>query len=533
MHHRRLNVVLAVLLVFAVLPGRGDRNCAHADATDGAPASPKLLTLHARTRVETKPGSGRFNAVTRPLAWDPARTAIVVCDMWNVHWCQGATKRVAEMAPRMNEVLVAARNRGVLIIHCPSNTLKFYEGTAQRERARRAAPVATKVPLRNSCNLDVKREGRLPIDDSDGGCDCNPPCKQGSPWTRQIDTLKIEPPDAITDSAEAVYLMKQRGIENVVVMGVHTNMCVLGRPFAIRQLVDQGFHVVLMRDMTDTMYSSRRSPFVSHFTGTDLVVEHIEKHWCPTITSVDLLGGHEFRFAADRRPRVVILMAEPEYATDRTLPTFAAEELGKDFRVSLIFGSQNGREELPGLEALGDADALLVSVRRRPLKPEQMKILRDYVARGKPVLGIRTASHAFSLHGAQPPAGLETWESWDADVFGGHYVGHHGNGAQVKIDSAPQAVDNPILKAMVRAGSSGGEPLVGHGSLYRVSPLAGSATPLFIGSIPGKPDEPVVWTNQRADGGKSFYTSLGHPDDFSEPAFRKLLVAALHWLTGT
>jgi hypothetical protein len=345
--------------------------------------------------------------------------------------------------------------------------------------------------------------------------------------------LKIEPPDAITDSAEAVYLMKERGIENVIVMGVHTNMCVLGRPFAIRQLVDQGLHVVLMRDMTDTMYSSRRPPFVSHFTGTDLVVEHIEKHWCPTITSVDLLGGHEFRFADDHRPRVVIVMAEPEYATDRTLPKFASEELGKDFRVSLIFGGQDGREDLPGLEALGDTDVFLVSVRRRPLKPAQMKILRDYVARGKPVLGIRTASHAFSLHGAQPPAGLETWESWDADVFGGHYVGHQGNGPKVVIEPAPHAGDNPIVKTARVAGSSGGEPLVGHGSLYRVSPLAGSATPLFTGSIPGKPAEPVAWINQRADGGKSFYTSLGHPDDFSEPGFRKLLVAALHWLTGT
>src|SRR5580704_5881226 len=458
------NLSLAVLLLVMAGARRGDRDCQGAETAAGGSAKP--LALHARTRVETKPGSGRFNAVTRPLAWYPAKTAIVVCDMWNVHWCSDATKRVAEMAPRMNEVLVAARNQGVLIIHCPSSTMKFYEGTEQRERARRAASIVTKVPLRQSCNLDVKREGRLPIDDSDGGCECDPPCKQGSPWTRQIDTLKIEAPDAITDSAEAVYLMKERGIENVIVMGVHTNMCVLGRPFAIRQLVDQGFHVVLMRDMTDTMYSSRRPPFVSHFTGTDLVVEHIEKHWCPTITSVDLLGGHEFRFAADRRPRVVILMAEPEYATDRTLPTFAAEELGKDFRVSLIFGSQNGREELPGLEALGDADALLVSVRRRPLKPEQMKILRDYVARAKPVLGIRTASHAFSLHGAQPPAGLETWESWDADVFGGHYVGHHGNGSKVKVEPAPHAVDNPILKAVVAAGSSGGEPLVGHGSLY-------------------------------------------------------------------
>jgi hypothetical protein len=280
------------------------------------------------------------------------------------------------------------------------------------------------------------------------------------------------------------------------------------------------------------MYSSHSAPFVSHFTGTDLVVEHIEKHWCPTITSVDFLGGREFRFAEDRRPRAVIVMAEPEYATERTLPKFAAEELGKDFRVSLIFGSQTDRTDLPGLEALSDADVLLVSVRRRPLKPDQMKLLRDYVARGKPVLGIRTASHAFSMHGTKPLLGLETWESWDADVFGGHYVGHHGKSPKVQIEPASEGAGNPILNAVAANGSARGEPLVGNGSLYRVRPLSNSAKPLLIGSIPGKPDEPVAWINQRADGGKSFYTSLGHPDDFSEPAFRQLLVSALHWLTA-
>ena len=263
--------------------------------------------------------------------------------MWNEHWCRGATRRVAEMAPRMNEVLAAARRQGVLIIHCPSDTMKYYAGTPQRKVAQQAAHLATKKPLRNSCGLDRGREGKLPIDDSDGGCDCDPPCKQRSPWRHEIDTLQIAPADAITDSVEAIYLMRERGIDNVIVMGVHTNMCVLGRPFSIRQLVDQGFNVVLMRDMTDTMYNSRSAPFVSHFTGTDLVVEHIEKHWCPTIASTDFLGGHEFRFAEDRRPTLAVLIAEPEYDTNRTLPEFAAKELGKDFRVNLIFGSETDR----------------------------------------------------------------------------------------------------------------------------------------------------------------------------------------------
>ncbi len=73
--------------------------------------------------------------------------------------------------------------------------------------------------------------------------------------------------------------------------------------------------------------------------------------------------------------------------------------------------------------------------------------------------------------------------------------------------------------------------LVGNGSLYRVRPLAPTTTAILIGQIPGQPAEPVAWVNHRSDGGVSFYTSLGHPDDFAEPAFRKLLVAALRVLT--
>jgi nicotinamidase-related amidase/type 1 glutamine amidotransferase len=489
-------------------------------------AAEKPLTLHLRKRVETKHGSGRFHAVTETVAWDPAKTAIIVCDMWNEHWCKGATRRVAEMAPRMNDVLTAARKQGVLIIHCPSDTMKFYAGTPQRQLAQRAAHVSTKAPLNRSCGLNKNREGHLPIDDSDGGCDCNPPCKQGSPWTHEIDTLHIAPSDAITDSTEAVYLMHERGIENAIVMGVHTNMCVLGRPFSIRQLVYQGMNVVLMRDMTDTMYSSRSAPFVSHFTGTDLVVEHIEKHWCPTITSADVLGGREFRFKDDLRPTVAMLIAEPEYKTIRTLPEFAAKELGKDFRVNLILGSETDRADMPGFEAIKDADVLLVSVRRRALNPEPMKLLHDWVSQGKPVVGIRTACHAFSLRGKEAKPPLETWETWDPEVFGGHYVGHMGKDVKTEIRPVAEAASHPILKDVDVAA------LVGNGALYRVKPLAKGTQPLLMGTIPDKPSEPIAWTFRRADGGKSFYTSLGHPDDFAEPAFRKLLVNALRWATG-
>jgi hypothetical protein len=221
--------------------------------------------------------------------------------MWDAHTCPNAAARVGEMAPRVNDFAKAARNRGVLIFHCPSNTMDFYKDYPGRKLAQSAPPVAPLVPLQKWCYVDLTREAPLPIDDSDGGCDCPRTWKKGDPypWTRQNAAIEIQDGDAITDSAEAYNLMQQRGIENVLVCGVHLNMCVLGRPFSIRQMVMQGKHVALVRDLTDTMYNPAMPPHVSHFAGTRLMIEHVEKYWCPTITSTALLGGESFRFHGD------------------------------------------------------------------------------------------------------------------------------------------------------------------------------------------------------------------------------------------
>ena len=126
-------------------------------------------------------------------------------------------------------------------------------------------------------------------------------------WTRQIATLTLAPGDALTDNGQEVWnLLAQRHIDHVMLCGVHLNMCVLGRPFAIRQMVYEGKTVALMRDMTDTMYNPARWPYVTHFTGTDLIVGHIEKFVCPTITSDQILGGEPFRFTGDKRPHSAI-----------------------------------------------------------------------------------------------------------------------------------------------------------------------------------------------------------------------------------
>lgn len=258
------------------------------------------LTLHLRYRE--KSDSGITGPLTRTAQWDSHKTAIVVCDVWDTHWCQSAAARVDELAPVMNEMLRQARAQGVFILHAPSDTMDFYQDTVQRQRAMEApvAPPPASGDLRSWHRLDPTREPPLPIDNSDAGCEDDPRCPTGNVWTRQHPVLEIAPEDAISDRGDEVYnLLKDRGIENVIVMGVHTNMCVLGRPFSIRRLVTLGWNVALMRDMTDSLYNPRMAPFVSHFQGTNLVVEHVETYWCPTLVSTDLTGRPAFRFQAD------------------------------------------------------------------------------------------------------------------------------------------------------------------------------------------------------------------------------------------
>ena len=248
-------------------------------------AEPKalVLQLQLRSRVQPFKGSDAWEEVTLRQEFPAKETAILICDMWDKHWCQKATERCDVLAKKMVPVLAAARAKGVLIIHAPSECMDFYKDAPQRKRALEAAKAPPPKPR------DIA-EPPLPVDSSDGGCDDAPPVKFYKAWARQTATIPIEADDVISDKGDEVYnLLQQRGIKNVVYMGVHTNMCVLGRTFAIRQMSKWGVRCVLVRDLTDAMYNPKMAPFVSHNEGTGLVIQHIEKYWCPSVLSGDLL----------------------------------------------------------------------------------------------------------------------------------------------------------------------------------------------------------------------------------------------------
>jgi nicotinamidase-related amidase len=282
-------------------------------AAEGRTAPEATLNL----ALQTRDAGGKTKIVRE--SWRAKETAILVCDMWDLHHCHNAVKREAEMAPRMSELLEKARAQGVFILHAPSSCMKAYEGHPARERAK-AAPRAATLPdkIAEWCSqLPSEAKVVYPIDQSDGGEDDDPAdhaawAKQladkglnpREPWTRQTDALRIaEDKDAISDSGVEVWnLLEARGIQNVILMGVHVNMCVAGRPFGLRQMAKNGKHAVLMRDLTDSMYNPARWPNVDHFRGTALFIEHIEKTICPTVTSDQILGGKPFVFRGADKP---------------------------------------------------------------------------------------------------------------------------------------------------------------------------------------------------------------------------------------
>ena len=250
--------------------------CAAAWSTqDGGRALP------LRSRVELFRGADQWSAVQVNYRFEPAKSALIVCDMWDKHWCRGANVRVAALVRKLEPVLETARSKGMIIVHAPSDTMSYYAAMPQRQR------------MLSLQAFDPPKERDLaspplPIDDSDGGCD-TPGDKEHQVWKCENPGLKIAPEDYISDNGREIYnLLRSRGIDTIFYAGVHANMCILNRTFAIKQMTKWGMRCILLRDLTDAMYGPQDAPHVTHQQGTELVIDYIEKYWSPTALSQDL-----------------------------------------------------------------------------------------------------------------------------------------------------------------------------------------------------------------------------------------------------
>ena len=229
-------------------------------------------------------------------------------------------------------------------------------------------------------------------------------------------------------------------------------------------------------------------------------------------------------------PRIVFMLGEDEYNTRETLPEFAKADLEPlGYRITLIPNAVADKNDFPGLiDALRDADLLFLSVRRRTPPIAQLDAVRAYLASGRPLVGIRTACHAFLLQGARPTdPKLADWPEFGPEVIGSHYTKHYPDVMIATVAIAPGAENHPILQGVSAAA------LAGNDSPYAVSPVATDAVPLLVATIPGHSPEPIAWTHPYgANRARIFYTSIGEPKDFQNANFRRLLVNGVAWALG-
>ena len=212
--------------------------------------------------------------------------------------------------------------------------------------------------------------------------------------------------------------------------------------------------------------------------------------------------------AGDKPLRVCFIAAAGEYEPDKTLPILQKYLESKHKVVSTrVFGKS--KTDLPGLEALDNCDVAVLFMRRIELKGEQLERLKKYCTSGKPLVGIRTASHA-----------IQTWLDLDKEVLGGNYKNHYKDGPLTDVRIV--AKQHPIL--------DGVQPFKSRGSLYRNTGLAKDVTILLEGNN-GEATEPIAWTRLHK-GGRIFYTSLGHQKDFEEESFLCLVSNAIVWAAG-
>ncbi|MBI3972398.1 MAG: isochorismatase family protein [Chloroflexi bacterium] len=254
------------------------------------------VRLRTQRLVQNASGYTVWQVEEAQRTLDATKTTLVLCDVWDRHTCRGAEERLERLLPRMQQVVTAMRQRGVLIVHAPSDTKDYVELYGDTPARRRVLDCPQVEPPPNLDHDDPP----LPVDQTDPVCDTCPDEQHPFPWpavwrrppaTRQHPAIEIDHRrDVISYQGKELWsFYRHRGIEQVLIMGVHTGMCILNRTFAIKQMVRWGMPIALIRDLTDTLYHPSKPPYVSHEEGTRLVIEYIEKFWCPTVVSDELL----------------------------------------------------------------------------------------------------------------------------------------------------------------------------------------------------------------------------------------------------
>jgi len=257
---------------------------------------------------------------------------------------------------------------------------------------------------------------------------------------------------------------------------------------------------------------------------------------------------------------IVLVSGDEEYRSEEALP-----QLGKilakhhGFRCTVLFaidpkdGTINPNiSNIPGLEALKTADLMIIFTRFRDLPDEQMKLIVDYVESGRPIIGLRTATHAFNIKGNKPYAkysfNSKEWiGGFGRQVLGETGISHDGNHGKESTCGiiAKGQEDHPIVR-----GIQDGD-IWGPTDVYGVTlPLPGDCKPLVLGQVldgmqptdkpvAGKKNDPMLpiawtktYTGQAGKTARVFTSTMGSSQDLESEGFRRLLVNASYWALG-
>ncbi len=260
--------------------------------------------------------------------------------------------------------------------------------------------------------------------------------------------------------------------------------------------------------------------------------------------------------------QIVLISGDEEYRSEECLPQLGkilAERQG--FKCTVLFAvnpttgeiDPNTNNNIPGLESLATADLMIIATRFRDLPDDQMKHIVDYVESGRPVIGLRTATHAFNLNKDSAyqnyhwALGTDTDGGFGRRVLGETWISHHGHhGKQSTLGViAPGQEQHPILKGL-KSGD-----IWGPTDVYGVRlPQPEGCHPLVMGQIltgmqpqdppldgeKNSPMMPVAWTNsfvgQSGKTTRVFTTTMGAAQDLQNEGFRRLLVNATYWAIG-
>lgn len=235
-----------------------------------------------------------------------------------------------------------------------------------------------------------------------------------------------------------------------------------------------------------------------------------------------------------RRPHVVFVTGDDEYRSEVSMPMIAAIlEKRHGFETSVAYArpTPQTRDNIEGLEALETADLMVMFTRWRRLPSAQVARIVDFSKSGKPMIGLRTTTHAFQYPDGDPNQPLN--DGFGTELFGQRWITHHGHRSTTGVTVHESNRAHPILRGVA--------PFSAPSWLYHVAPLSGTNTILLDGLAIGSDkldrvqtyplQQPVAWTREY-NGARVFFTTLGHPGDFENLSMRRLLINAVLWAVG-